>query len=91
MAAISSANQLFFDQSGSQRVSVLRLNNVTSGDTIDVSTVGSVAYTKVNAAAFLASSTGTGALATVAGTNLTLTLAGMANDTVTLVVEGQGS
>ena len=71
----------------------MRINNVTSADTIDVSAMAAASiavYKKVKEAIFFASGAlSTNAAAGVAGTVLTLTLASLANDTVYLMVIGE--
>ena len=86
MAAINAANVLFVDSESASPTSFLRLVGVNSGDTIDVSTVGSFLYHKLFACAAFGHSQRAGFVPTVVGTVLTLTSSGMSTDTVDLLI-----
>ena len=89
MASLTSVTVLYSDTAGNQKTVLYRLFGVNTGDTIDVSTVGPVLFKKIDAACFVASDLHNSAVAAVAGTVLTLTLASMALDTVDLLIVGE--
>lgn len=91
MAAVGSGQVTTIKVSGvGQIVEWLEINNVTTADTIDVASIGTQVYKKVEAAAFFGRAQGTAVAATVSGTVITMTSAGMANDTVEMLILGDG-
>ena len=89
MAVIGTVTPLFSD-SGAQRAVLMRAVNVSSGDTIDVSSVGSFPFSKVQAAVIIGHDQRTPVIVTPGtGTVLTLTSPGLANDTVDILVLGE--
>jgi hypothetical protein len=72
-----------------QVTQLMRLLGVNSGDTIDLGAVGGYLYSKVQSACFSACGLQQAGVATVAGTVVTLTLAGMALETVNLLSVGE--
>jgi hypothetical protein len=90
MAAIAASQvRTVLSRGSGQVVEWLTINNVTTADTIDVSTIGDTSFKKVRAAAFFGQAQGTAVAGSIAGTVITLTSGGMANDTVELFVLGE--
>lgn len=87
-AAITSANRLWDQATGGRRSALYQLSGVDSGDTIDLSTVGGLAFKKLICAVFFGQAQGTGVAGSVSGTTVTMTSTGMADDSVLLLVEG---
>lgn len=72
-----------------QVVEFLEINNVTTADTIDVGSIGTITFKKVEAAVFFGRAQGTGVAGTIVGTVVTMTSAGLAADTVDMLVLGE--
>lgn len=88
MAAIAStAVTVLADEGAAERVVLYRIKNVTSADTYNVSE----RFARVVTASFVTggSRSDTMTAASVSSTTLTLTLSGMANDTLYLLVKGE--
>lgn len=87
MAALT-AHDVLYNSNSDERIVVYRIRNVDTGDTFDCAAL----FTEVKAGTFVVpgviSTVGT---VTAVGTVLTLTNAGMANDTIILTVIGQSS
>lgn len=90
MAAIPAANtKRLYDDNGLRKVSLFRLVGVNTGDTIDVG--GAWGFRKVERVTAYNTTLVTVASVVVGVTTVvTLTLVGMANETVDLHVVGQG-
>lgn len=102
MAAIanSQVTSLYVDNPKAGEVrSLLSIGNVTTGDTIDCSAVGPVAYTRLKAGVWCPSGVSGATAAGVVGTlsngasgvnnKVTITLTGLANDTIMLALMGE--
>ena len=90
MAAIAAAAvKTILTQGSGQIVEWLQISNVDTADTIDVSTIGAIGYKKVEAAVWFGHAQGTGVAGSVSGTVITMTSAGMADDTVEMLVLGE--
>lgn len=90
MAAVQTAQvYVSADEGAAERIVLYRIRNVTSGDTFDVSGK----FARVTAASFITAGSRSDVVtaAGVAGTVLTLTLAGLANDTVYCLVKGESA
>ena len=90
MPAIGSANvKLLWSEGGGERTAVYRVHNVTTADTLDLS----ASFRKIKAAVWVPAGAPTqgvvGALSGTPATVVTLTLTGLANDTVYLLVIGE--
>ena len=72
-----------------QVVESLELSNVTTADTVDVGSLGTTAFKKVEAAVFFGRAQGTGVVGSPSGTVITMTIAGLANDTVEMLIIGE--
>ncbi len=72
-----------------QVVEWLEINNVDTGDTVDVGSIGAVVFKKVEAAVFFGRAQGTGIAGTIVGTVITMTSAGLTDDTVDILVLGE--
>ena len=92
MAVIASATLLYQNADPSVRRALIAVRKVTTGDTIDVSSVPGVGlFSTVYAAAHTCPSNRAqaAALPGVAGTIITFSQAGLANDAVDLLVLGE--
>lgn len=74
-----------------EKVAHILLDNVTTADTIDVSAIGPVTFKKVKWAVWgpMGKKT-TGVVGSVGGTTVTITLSGLASDSIWLMVCGSG-
>lgn len=82
------ASDILYNSNSDERVVLYRLRNVDTADTFDCSTL----FAEVKCATFVVPGTiSTVGTVTFTGTVLTLTNAGMANDTILLTVIGQSS
>ena len=92
MAAITAAQvqTLYWDQVGATKFEILRITDVGTGDTIDVSAIGNILFHRISVAGFAASIqlVVVNCAGSIVGTVITLTNAGMANDTVHLMIIG---
>lgn len=75
---------------GAQKCVLYRISNVTSGDTLDVSSVGPITLKKVQGVGFIGAAQGTQASGSISGTTITFTSSGMAADTIYACIVGEG-
>lgn len=88
-AIVASQVRTVLSRGAGEVVEWLTINNVTTADTIDVSTIGETGFKKVRAAAFFGHAQGTAVVGTVSGTSITITSSGLANDTIELLILGE--
>lgn len=91
MAVITSALTLAQAGDPTYRWAVIAIRNVTTGDTIDVSSVPSTLFSTVFGAVFIASTNRTQVptISSVSGTVITISTTGLSKDGGELFVSGQ--
>lgn len=91
MATITSALTLAQAGDPTYRWAVIAIRNVTTGDTIDVSSVPSTLFSTVFGAVFVASTnrTQTVTVSSIAGTVITISTTGLSKDGGLLFVAGE--